>query len=107
MSRERDRTTVRRALKAGAVAGVLVMVLLLSLALSGNAPGGAVVVMSGIALGSLVAAAWLLLAGLLDVFAGEVPSRRRVAWTVAAVMLAMLGPFLVVGAIAQSASISA
>ena len=98
---------MRRGLRAGGVAGVLVIVLLLSLSLSGDGPGGAVVVSAGIALGSLVLAAWLLLAGLLDVLAGEVPSRRRVAWTVGAVLLAMLGPFLLIGAVAQSGIIAA
>ena len=103
MSRERDRTTVRRACKAGGVTALLVVGMLLVLTLLGSGPGGAVVVSAAIAVGSLVAAAWLLLAGLLDVFAGEPPGRRRLVWTVGAVLVAMLGPFLLIGAAAQQA----
>ena len=104
MSRERDSTTVRRALKAGAVAAALVVAGLVALTIAGSGPGGAVVVTAAIALGSLITAAWLLLAGLLDVLAGEPPGRRRLAWTLGAVVVAMLGPFLLIGAAAQTAA---
>ena len=103
MSRERDRTTVRRACKAGGSAALLVVAVLLVLTLLGSGPGGAVILSAAIALGSLIVAAWLLLAGLLDVFAGEPPGRRRLVWTVGAVMVAMRGPFLLIGAAAQQA----
>ena len=102
MSRERDRTTVRRALRAGGVVGAGVVVSLLAVTAAGRGPGGAVIATVAIAVASLVAAVWLLLAGFLDVIAGEPPGVRRLLWTLGAVLVAMLGPFLIVGAAAQS-----
>ena len=102
MTLDRDRTTVRRALRAGAVAGAIAGASALAAAIAGEVPGGFVIA-AVLAAGSLVAAVWLLLAGLLDVFAGEPPSGRRVLWMVGVVLLAMLGPFLLLGVLAQAA----
>ena len=101
MTADRNRTTVRRALRAGGVVGAAAGVAALVAALAGTVPGGFVIA-AALAAGSLVAAFWLLLAGLLDVFAGEAPDRRRVLWMIGIVLLAMLGPFLMVGVLAQA-----
>jgi hypothetical protein len=100
---DRNRTTVRRALRAGLIAGVGVMVMLVPSSLSDNAPGGAVVLSSGIAGGTLVTAVWLLLAAILDTFAGERISGRRALWTAAATVAALFGPFLLLGTLTQAA----
>ena len=102
MTADRNRTTVRRALRAGAVVGAAAGVAALVAALAGQVPGGFVIA-AALAVGSLAAAFWLLLAGLLDVFAGEPPDRRRVLWMIGVVLLAMLGPFLMLGVFAQAA----
>ncbi len=105
MSRQRDRTTVRRALRAGAVAGGGVGGLLLVVAVASRAGIETVTaVMSGVAVGALVTAGWLLLAALLDVLAGDYPGRRRLLWTLGATVLALLGPFLVVGTLTPGAA---
>ena len=70
------------------------------LTVTSELPGGAVIA-SVIAAFGLVAAAWLLLAALLDVLAGHPPDRRRTLWTIGMTLLAMLGPFLVLGAVFQ------
>ncbi|MDQ3343816.1 MAG: hypothetical protein M3425_02910 [Actinomycetota bacterium] len=103
MSRERDRTTVRRALRAGALAGGVVACALLLAVLLGPGGGAPAAVMAGIAVGALVAAGWLLLGAVLDIFAGERVGATRWAWTAVTTVLALLGPFLVVGVLARSA----
>ncbi|MDQ3538361.1 MAG: hypothetical protein M3415_06165 [Actinomycetota bacterium] len=102
MSRERDRITVRRALRSGAAAGVVVTGALLLVVLLGPGGGAPVAVMTGVAIGALVAAGWLLLGAVLDILAGERVGAARWAWTAAATILALLGPFLVVGVLARS-----
>jgi hypothetical protein len=102
VTEDRNRTTVRRALRAGGVAAAITGISALGAALGGKVPGGFVVA-AALAAGSLVAAFWLLLAGLLDVFAGEPPNARRVLWMIGIVVLAMLGPFLMLGVFAQAA----
>ena len=97
---DRNRVTVRRAFRVGGVAAVLAGGLMAVFAARGQASGGAVIA-SFIAAFGLFSAAWLLLAALLDVVAGQPPDRRRTLWTIAATLLAMLGPFLVLGALFQ------
>ena len=97
---DRNRVTVRRALRAGAVAGVLAGGLMAVYAARDQATGGAVIA-SFVAAFGFFSAAWLLLAALLDVVAGQPPNRRRTLWTIAVTLLAMLGPFLVLGALFQ------
>ena len=99
-SADRNRVTVRRALRAGAVAAFLAGGLMAVFAFRGQAAGGAVIA-TFIAAFGLVSAAWLLLAALLDVVAGQPPDLRRTLWTIAATLLAMLGPFLVLGTLVQ------
>ena len=101
---DRDRTTVRRALRAGLIAGVAVMLLLVPALLSDNSPGGAVMLAAGIAAATLVTAAWLLLAGILDTIAGVRLSLRRALWTAGATVAALFGPFLLLGTLAQAAA---
>ncbi|CAN5725026.1 hypothetical protein BH24ACT14_BH24ACT14_19480 [soil metagenome] len=92
---------MRRALRAGALAGGVVAAVLLLAVLLGPGRGAAAAVMAGIAIGSLVAAGWLLLGAVLDIFAGERVGAARWAWTAASTVLALLGPFLMVGALAR------
>jgi fucose permease len=100
---DRNRTTVRRGVRAGLVAGVGVMLLLVPASLGDNPPGGAVILSAGIAAMTLVTAGWLLLAAILDTIAGERMSLRRAIWTAAATVGAMFGPFLLLGALTQAA----
>lgn len=99
-STDRDRETVRRALRAGtavwlALSAVLVAVTAL---LGGTGRQGAVVVTLALVVGTLVTAAWLLLAAGLDLATGAFPSRRRALWTIAATLVAAASPVLVLGA---------
>ena len=103
-SRDRDRTTVRRAVRAGLVAGAGVVLLLVPASLSDNPPGGAVLLAAGFAAATLVTAVWLLLAGVLDTIAGERMSLRRAVWTGAATIAALFGPFLLLGTLTQAAT---
>lgn len=100
MTADRNRVTVRRAFRAGAVAAVVAGALMAILVVRDQAPGGAVIA-AVIAAFGLLSAAWLLLAALLDVWAGQPPDLRRTLWTIAATLLAMVGPFLVLGAVFQ------
>ncbi len=59
---------------------------------------GLVVVMLALCLGSAVSSAWLLLALLLDTFAGERVGRRRLCWTAAVAIFTMASPMLVLAA---------
>ena len=93
MTDDRNRTTVRRALRGGGVVGVVVFLLALLFTASADIPLRAVVA-TGIAAGLFIAAGWLLLSTLLDTMAGEPPDRRRTWWTVGMTVLAMLAPFL-------------
>ena len=96
MTAERDSTTLRRAVRAGTivglVAGVAVGVLAAVSDLGlGAALGAALVV------GLFAAAGWLLLAALLDIAAGERIGKRRALWTLGASIAAMMSPFLLLG----------
>ena len=104
MAADRNRTTVRRGVRAGLVAGVGAMLLLVPTAFSDNFPGGAVVLAAGIAAGTFVCAVWLLLAAVLDTVAGERVDTRRAIWTAAATVAALFGPFLLFGALTQAAT---
>lgn len=82
---DRERTTVRRALVAGAVAGLAVGVPLTVAVVLGDGTGAALLAVSLLALsaGGVVATGWLLLAAGLDLRSGAGVGRRRVVWTVA------------------------
>ncbi len=97
MTQDRDRTTVRRALRAGGIVGGVLLVAGVAVTASLGAPFRAAAA-AAIAGGLFVAAGWLLLATLLDTLAGDPPDRRRTWWTVAMTALAMLGPFLLLSA---------
>ena len=100
MTADRNRTTVRRALIAGGVVGLAAGLSALAGVVSGNVPG-AVVISAVLAASSFVASTWLLFSAVLDVIAGDPPDGRRTAWTVATTLLAMLGPFLLLGTFTQ------
>jgi hypothetical protein len=97
---DRNRTTVRRAVRAGLVVGAVAAALMLVLAVQSKVSGGAVLA-AAITGWGVATAGWLLLAALLDVLAGEPPNLRRVLWTAAATLVAMLGPFLLLGTLLQ------
>ena len=79
---ERDRVTVRRALIAGAVVWALATAVLAVNGLAGGLTLSAVPYQVALAapLGGIAASFWVWLANLLDVLAGERPSRRRWLW---------------------------
>ena len=97
---DRNRTTVRRGVRAGLIGGGIAAALMLVLAVQ-SLVSGAAVVAAAIAGWGVVAAAWLLLAALLDVWAGEPPNLRRILWTAVATLVAMFGPFLLLGTLLQ------
>ena len=97
---ERDRTTVRRALRAGLVVTVVAGVPLVVAALLAGAGLVGLAVVAGLAAGVLATAGWLLLAGLLDVWAGDLPGARRLAVTAVFTVLALLSPYVVLVAAA-------
>lgn len=93
---EKDRTVLRRALRAGTrtfavVAGVTVVANLL---FGGDGAAALVWVMASFTVGALVVAGWLVLALLLDMIAGHTPSRRRSIWTAVAFGVAFISPIL-------------
>lgn len=96
----RDRTTVRRALLAGTVAwGVVSLPLLVAVAVrGGSGQVGLAVVLLGLTVAGLVASAWLLLAVLLDLLAGEPPSAARLLITAGVVLLTGVAPVLFLAA---------
>lgn len=98
--RDRDRTTVRRALTAGVGlwVGISAVVLPMVIRAGGEGSAGVVVVAIAMVAGSLLASAWLLLAACLDLVAGEPPGRRRTIWTVVLILFTFASPLLVVGA---------
>ena len=102
---DRNRTTVRRALRGAGVVAVVVLVLGLILTSSADIPLRAVIA-TAIAAGLFVAAGWLLLSMLLDTFAGDPPDRRRTLWTVAVTTLAMLAPFLLLAAFVEPSGVA-
>ncbi len=98
--RDRDGTTLRRALAAGVLVAVLVGGPLLLAGLVGPDPDRAAVVAAvvGFVAGTFAAALWLLVAVALDLLAGEPPGARRALWTGAAVLVAVTSPFLLLAA---------
>ena len=105
MTEDRNRTTVRRALRAGAVVGASIFVLGVLL----TAEGGIevpIVIIAALSAATFANAGWLLVAYLLDVIAGDPPDGRRTAWTVASVVVAMFGPFVLLGAVAGGSGVA-
>ena len=96
MTEDRNRITVRRGLRAGGAVALFIAVVGIALVAAGDVPLRVVLAIA-FAAGAFVAAVWLLLAFLLDLVAGFSPDRRRILWTVGTVLVAMLGPFLLVG----------
>jgi hypothetical protein len=98
--RDRDRETVRRALRAGGATWAVVGGALVASVLNAGGDGraGLAAVLLGLVFAGMVASGWLLVAAGLDLLADETPSRRRVVWTVAVVLATMLSPVLVMGA---------
>ena len=79
---QRDRTTVRRGLIGGALVWALATMLLAAAGVAGGFTPAALGLQMALAapFGGIVAAVWVWLAILLDVLAGEPPSRRRWLW---------------------------
>ncbi len=97
--RRRDRTTVRRALCAGAVTWAAIGVPLLVAVVFGGGDGraGLVVVLLGLTLGGVVATGWMLLATLLDLLAGGRPGGYRARWLLGTFLVTALLPVLLAG----------
>ncbi len=93
---QRDRRTVRRALRAGAVTALVLSVLTAvgNALFGGDGYAAAVWITSAMVIGALVSAGWLVLAMILDLAAGVVPTRRRVLWTAAVFATAFIAPVL-------------
>jgi hypothetical protein len=91
-----DRRVVRRALRAGAAAGAALAVAALAAnaAFGGDGAAALVWALSALVVGLLVAAGWLVLAALLDLVAGVLPGRRRLAWTAGLFAAAFVAPVL-------------
>ncbi|HVM18587.1 MAG TPA: hypothetical protein VM307_01365 [Egibacteraceae bacterium] len=98
MTVDRDRTAIRRALRSG----LILAVLLAGFVALAGAPGAAIV-MTAVAVLAFVVAGWLMLSVIADLLGGQRPGRRRILWTVGAMVVAMLAPFLVVGTLVQRA----
>ena len=96
----RDRTTLRRALVAGAVCAAAVGLPLLVAVVIGDGSGraGLVAVLLGLTIGGLVASGWLLLAVLLDLLAGEPPSGTRLLLTLLVLLASAFAPLLLLAA---------
>lgn len=79
---ERDRTTLRRGLCAGGVVWALASVALMVAGVAGGLNLVALPLQLALAspFGGIAACLWIWLATLLDVLAGEPPSRRRWLW---------------------------
>lgn len=91
-----DRRTLGRALRAG-IGTTLVLCAIAAVGTVSSGGDGVVLavwVTSAIVVGALVSSGWLVLALILDLIAGEVPSRRRVIWTAAVFAVAFLSPIL-------------
>jgi hypothetical protein len=94
---DRDRRVVRRGFVAGGVVWVLVAGPL-AVAAGGDDRAVLVAVLLGLTFGAFAASGWLLVAAILDLWVGEPPARRRVVWTAAATLLALISPFLLLAA---------
>lgn len=93
----RDARIVRRALRAGLVTwATLAIGLILAIRVVGlGGRAAVVVVMLALCLGSGMSSLWLLLALLLDGFADEQVSRRRLLWTAVVVVFTLASPMFV------------
>lgn len=98
-----DRRVLRRALRAG-VAVLLVLGIGLSAAFARTVEAALVWWSAAVVAGSLTTAIWLLLVMGLDMVAGELPSRRRVTWTVVAFAVAFVSPVLPAAALQAASS---
>ncbi|QBI21708.1 hypothetical protein ER308_20480 [Egibacter rhizosphaerae] len=95
----RDTEVIRRARRAGGLVALTVGGLLVTgvVGLGGSGRAGGLAALVGLLFGVMVTAGWLVLAGLLDLAADELPSRRRVVWTIASAAMAGSLPPLLVG----------
>ncbi|HUG86459.1 MAG TPA: hypothetical protein VMM13_17970 [Euzebya sp.] len=95
-ARAADRRTLGRALRAGVITTLVLaaIAVLANLAFGGDGVALAIWITSAIVVGALVSSGWLVLALILDLVAGEVPSRWRVAWTAVVFALAFVSPVL-------------
>lgn len=100
VAHHRDSEVVRRGLRAGGTVAIVLGALLVGrvLVLDVGGHAGAVAALAAVTAGALVTAGWLLLAGLLDLLADQLPSRRRVVWTVAAAAVAGVMPLVTLAA---------
>ncbi len=103
---EADRRTIRRALRAGVLTALALGLLTVvgSTLSGGDGRAAAVWVASAVVVGMLVSAGWLVLAMILDLSAGVVPTRRRIVWTVGVFALAFVAPILPAAALQVAAS---
>jgi hypothetical protein len=97
---DRDTEVVRRGLRAGLLTAVVVGGVLVGGALLAGGGGrtGFVAVVAGFAAGAVALTVWLLLAGVLDLLADHRPGRRRLVWTLGAVLATILSPLLLIAA---------
>ena len=93
---ERDSRTVGRALRAGAWTALVLSLItgVGNVAFGGDGYAAAVWITSSLVIGALVSAGWLVLAMILDLAAGAVPTRRRVVWTAAVFAASFIAPVL-------------
>ena len=103
-ARDRDATVVRRAVRAGAVVWAGSALVLVVVAVGAGGRAAALGVTLGFVAGAIVTAAWLLVAGILDMLADHHLGRRRLVWTAGALLVALVGPILVVGAAGGASS---
>lgn len=93
---EADARTVRRAVRAGLLSTAVVVVVSLvgNVAFGGDGITAGIWMTSAVVVGALVSSGWLVLSLALDLVAGVLPGRRRVAWTVATFAGAFVSPIL-------------
>ncbi|WP_370324734.1 hypothetical protein [Euzebya sp.] len=93
---DRDRRVLRRAVRAGALTAVALAVLTgaANIAFGGDGVSAAIWVSTSAVVGTLVTSGWMVLTLVLDLIAGEVPSRRRAVWTAALFAVAFLAPIV-------------
>lgn len=84
----------------GAVSGILVAGVVL---IGGTGALGVAAVLTGVTMGLLAAAAWLLLSILLDLFADRSPGPRRLWWAVGLAAAGFVAPVFILGALRVAA----
>jgi hypothetical protein len=91
-----DERVVRRALRAALVSavGLSAMTVAANAVFGGGGDAALVWVASSVVVGLLVGAGWLVLAAILDMAAGTLPGRRRIAWTAGLFAAAFVSPIL-------------